>query len=102
MKQKKKKTPAKNSLLDINTRLVLLENASAALHMHNFNLAQVWVQDYLAATPKKIRDPSLTKSIHHALEKRDAELLAATIDAEIERVRTDKVKLLRAKIITRD
>ncbi|MEM3154544.1 MAG: hypothetical protein QW165_03215 [Candidatus Woesearchaeota archaeon] len=68
--------------------------------MHkNFNLAEVLVSEYVSEIPQQLVDQTITKSIYHALQKKDALLLLAAIDAEIERLRTEKIKLLREKII---
>jgi len=64
---------------------------------HNFNLAEVLISEYVSEIPQQFVDQGITKSIYHALQRRDAELLLAAVDAEIERVRTEKIKLLREK-----
>jgi hypothetical protein len=76
-----------------------LESAHNALEAHkNFNLAEVHVGEYYKEIPQELVDENITKSILHALRNRDFELLFSTVEAEIERLRTEKVKLLRQKI----
>ena len=77
-----------------------LESAHNALEAHkNFNLAEVHVGEYYKAIPQEMVDEKLTASFLHALRNRDFELLFSVVEAEIERLRTEKVKLLRQKII---
>ena len=76
-----------------------LESAHNALEAHkNFNLAEVHVGEYYKAIPQEMVDEKLTASFLHALRNRDFELLFSVVEAEIERLRTEKVKLLRQKI----
>ena len=76
-----------------------LESAHNALEAHkNFNLAEVHVGEYYKEIPQEMVDANLTKSFLHALHNRDFELLFSTVEAEIERLRTEKVKLMRQKI----
>jgi hypothetical protein len=76
-----------------------LESAHNALEAHkNFNLAEVHIGEYYKEIPQELVDEELTKSFLHALRNRDSELLFSTVEAEIERLRTEKVKLLRHKI----
>ncbi len=76
-----------------------LDSAHNALTAHhNFNLAEVLLSEYFSEIPQQLMDPSITKSLYHGLQKRDAALLLAAVDAEIERLRTEKIKLLREKI----
>jgi hypothetical protein len=79
---------------------VKLDSAHNALTAHhNFNLAEVLISEYVSEIPQSFVDQEIMKSIYHGLQKRDAELLLAAVDAEIERIRTEKVKMLREKII---
>lgn len=90
----------KPSRKTISALLIQLDSAHNALSSHkNFNLAEVLISEYFVEIPQEFVDQSITKSLYHALQKRDAELLLAAIDAEIERLRTEKIKLLREKII---
>ena len=76
-----------------------LESAHNALQVHkNFNLAEVLIGEYYKIIPQEFVDEKITESILHGLRNRDAELLFSAIEAEIERVRTEKIKLLRQKI----
>lgn len=97
MKQKKQYTPPRTT---INALLIKLESVHNALLKHNFNLAEILTAEYYKEIPREMVDEQLTKSILHALRQRNSELLLATIEAEIERIRTEKVKLLRTRIIT--
>src|SRR3989337_144818 len=103
MKQKKKKQPKKKSYTPsrrtISSLMMKLESAHNALQAHkNFNLAEVHIGEYYKEIPQEMVDASLTKSFLHALHNRDFELLFSTVEAEIERLRTEKVKLMRQKI----
>lgn len=76
--------------------LVTLESCHNALEEHkNFNLAEALIEEYVQQIPQFAIDQTILKSIHHALQRRDDELLLAAVDAEIERLRTQRVKLLR-------
>jgi hypothetical protein len=103
MKQKKKKKSKKKSYKPsrktISALLLKLESAHNALQAHhNFNLAEVHIGEYYKTIPQQMIDEKLTKSFLEALRDRNSELLFATIEAEMERLRTEKVKLLRDKI----
>ncbi len=89
MNQKKK---------NFNSLLVTLENCQSALENKNFNLAEVWTGEYFAAIPQELVDQQNTKAFYDALQQRNAELLLAAVEAEIERLRTEKVKRLREAI----
>ncbi len=79
--------------------LVKLESAHNAIEAHkNFNLAEVLIGEYYQEIPQQLIDEKITKEVLNALRRRDIELLFAAIEAEIERLRTEKVKLLREKI----
>ncbi len=83
----------------ISKLLIKLESCHNALEAHhNFNLAEVIIGEYYKEIPQEFLDKKITKSVLHALQKRDAELLFAAVEAEMERLRTVKVKLLREKI----
>ena len=83
----------------ISKLLVKLESAHNALEAHkNFNLAEVLIGEYYKDIPQKLVDQKITKAILEALRTRDSELLFAAVEAEIERLRTEKIKLLRRKI----
>jgi len=79
--------------------LLLLEHADDALQRRNFNLAEVWMAEYVKQIPQKIVDKYYTRHVFHALEERNAELLHAAIEAEQERMAVLKVKALRKKIL---
>ncbi len=80
--------------------LVTLESAHNALEAHrNFNLAEVLIGEYYQEIPQPFVDEGITKGVLEALRNRDFELLFASVEAEIERLRTEKIKLLRVKII---
>ncbi len=98
MKQKKQKQMlSKNTIRKL---LLILESAHNAIKEHkNFNLAEALISEYCNAIPQTAVDASDTKSILNALRTRDMHLLMAVIDAEIERLRTEKIKLLRKEII---
>ena len=90
----------KPSRKTISALLVKLDSAHNALSAHkNFNLAEVLMSEYFSEIPQELVDQSITKSLYHALQRRNAELLLASIDAEIERLETEKIKLMREKII---
>jgi len=90
---KKEYVPSRKT---ISALLIKLESAHNALEAHrNFNLAEVLVGDYYKAIPQEFVDERLTKSFLNALRSRNFELLYFTVEAEIERLRTEKVKLLR-------
>ncbi len=93
---RKKYTPSRKT---ISTLLVKLESAHNAIEAHkNFNLAEVLIGEYYQEIPQQLIDEKITKEVLNALRRRDIELLFAAIEAEIERLRTEKVKLLREKI----
>ena len=72
-----------------NNALFILESAKNALEAHkNFNLAEVWIGEYFLLEKKK--DKTIQKGIIDALKNRDAYLLHAAIEAEIERIRMEK------------
>ena len=73
--------------------------ARLALDKGNFNLAEVWMEDYFKKLPQNFMDQSIVKHLYHGLEQRSNELLALSIDAEIERISTEKIKLLREEIV---
>jgi len=80
--------------------LLKLDSAHNALEAHhNFNLAEVLISEYVNEIPQDFVDQSITKSFYHALQRRDSGLLFAAIEAEMERLRTEKIKLLRKEII---
>ena len=80
--------------------MIKLESAHNALEAHkNFNLAEVHMGEYYKEIPQELVDQKITKSVLNALRERNFELLFATVEAEIERLSTEKVKLLRRKII---
>ena len=80
--------------------MIKLESAHNALEAHkNFNLAEVHMGEYYKEIPQELVDQKITKSVLNALRERNFELLFATVEAEIERLSTEKVKLLRQKII---
>ena len=95
MKKKKAAMP----LLTLNALILLLKQAEDALKNHNFGLAKVWVKDYFDKLPKGQGDTTLTKAFNRAISQKNAELLRVTVDAEIERLDTIKIKKLRNKII---
>lgn len=103
-KTKRKKKAAKKekkyvpSLKLLGSLLAILEHAEDAIKNHNFNLAEVWVNDYVHKIPQEFIDLPLTKAFYHALKDRDIELLEATIEAEIERLRVVKINVLRKKV----
>ena len=101
MKPKKKKSRSKNAFTHstLNALLTVLESCNDALVHNNFNLAEVWISEYVEEIPQPLVDQTITKSIYHSLQKRDGVLLHAAVEAEIERLRTEKVKLLRERII---
>ena len=78
---------------------MMLEAAVGALARHNFNLAEVWVRRYFHIA--KNLDESISKKIYHALQMRNQEFLLRGVEAEIERLRIEKVKVLRSRIIKR-
>jgi hypothetical protein len=80
--------------------MIKLESAHNALEAHkNFNLAEVHIGEYYKEIPQELVDQKLTKSILNALRDRDFELLFSSVEAEIERLSVEKIKLLRLKII---
>lgn len=84
----------------ISALLIKLESCHNALSAHkNFNLAEVLISEYYQEIPQQLIDEKITKSVLEALRGRDRELLFAAVEAEIERLRTEKIKLLRTKII---
>ena len=97
MKTKKKKSAKR--FYPLNHLIFILESSVDALEKHNFNLSEVWLLEYFQKLPQEILDQPITKSIYHALQKRDSELLKAAVEAELERLRTEKVKTLRDRVI---
>ena len=82
--------------------LLLLDYAKNALQAHhNFNLAEVHIDDYLKKCKGTFANARAKKSVLNALEKRDSDLLLAVIDSEIERLSVLKIKALREKIVNR-
>ena len=80
--------------------LVKLESAHNALTSnHNFNLAEVLIGEYFETIPQEMIDEKLTKSFLDALRDRNFELFLSVVDAEIERLRSEKVKLLWTRIV---
>ncbi len=78
-----------------------LESCHNALAVHNnFNLAEVIIGEYYQEIPQELIDQRLTKSILDALRDRDGKLFFAAVEAELERLRVEKIKLLREKIIS--
>jgi len=76
-----------------------LESAHNALVAHhNFNLAEVLLTEYYKELSPDFEDARITKGMFEALRDRDKELLLAAVEAEIERLSTEKVKMLREKI----
>ncbi|MCX6708693.1 MAG: hypothetical protein NTW67_03550 [Candidatus Woesearchaeota archaeon] len=103
MKQKKTRKSSRKKYLPsrktLSTLLVKLESCHNALDAHkNFNLAEVLIGEYYQDIPQELIDKRITKSILDALKERNRELLFAAVEAEIERLRTEKVKLLWEKI----
>ncbi len=94
----KKTTKDLPSLDLISSLIVILEHIENALEQHNFNLAEVWVDRYVHKIPEKLVDTRLMKALYNSMKNRDAELLDATAKAELERIRTIKIKVLRDKI----
>lgn len=93
---RKKYVPSRQILSKL---LVKLESCHNALEAHkNFNLAEVLIGEYYQEIPQEMIDEDISKSILDALRSRDFNLLFAAVEAEIERIRTEKVKLLRQKI----
>src|SRR3989338_561240 len=104
MKQNKKKNAMKNdstlSKNDLNNALFLLESAKNAVQSHkNINLAEVLVNEYFELGGRQ--DNAIHRNIISGIVNKDAFLLFAAIDAEIERLRVEKVKWLRTHIIQR-
>ncbi|PIN74544.1 hypothetical protein COV18_06615 [Candidatus Woesearchaeota archaeon CG10_big_fil_rev_8_21_14_0_10_37_12] len=84
----------------MNELLHILESCKDALVNHNnFNLSEVLTSEYFETCPNWFKDSPITKMIYHSLKERDAKKLLAGIDAEIERVETEKVKLMREEIV---
>jgi len=80
---------------------VKLESCHNALSVHNnFNLAEVIIGEYYQEIPQELIDQRITKSILDALRDRDGKLFFAAVEAELERLRVEKIKLLREKIIS--
>jgi len=97
MKQKKKKY-SRNEIIAM---MLKLEYAKNALEAHkNFNLAEVYVEEFLEKCSKELADEKANKIIREALEQRNYELLLSAVDAEIERLSIIKIKMLREKIIS--
>ena len=90
----------KDSILSnkINQALFFIESARDAVeHHHNFNLAEVWIEEYFTLELKK--DKVIQRNLIAALKNRDAFLLGAVIDAEIERLRGQKIKKLQEYLL---
>src|SRR3989338_5230498 len=101
MKQNKKKNAMKNdstlSKNDLNNAIFLLESAKNAVQSHkNINLAEVLVNEYFELGGQQ--DNSIHRNIISGIVNKDAFLLFSAIDAEIERLRVEKVKVLHKKI----
>jgi hypothetical protein len=80
--------------------MLKLEYAKNALEAHkNFNLAEVYIEQFLEQCPKELSDTTAIKIMNEALEQRNYELLLGAVDSEIERLSILKIKLLREKII---
>ena len=85
---------------EINKLLTLLESCENAISEHkNLNLAEVWIREYLNEIPKKISDTKSAESIYRAIQNKDKELLLAAVNVEMERLKMEKIKLLREKIV---
>ena len=92
---KNESTLSKN---DLNNALFLLESAKNAVQSHkNINLAEVLVNEYFELGGRQ--DNAIHRNIISGIVNKDAFLLFAAIDAEIERLRVEKVKKLRANVI---
>jgi len=93
---KKESTPSRKT---ISSLILKLESAHNALEgHHNFNLAEVHISEYYEEIPQGFLDQKITKSFLNALKKRDPELFLACIEAEIERLEIEKIKLLRLRL----
>jgi len=93
----KKYVPSRQILSKL---LVKLESCHNALEAHkNFNLAEVLIGEYYKEIPHELVDEFQEKSMFDALKNRNFELFFAVVEAEIERLRVEKVKLLRQKLI---
>src|SRR3989344_2620989 len=83
---------------ELNNALFLLESAKNAVQSHkNINLAEVLVNEYFELGGRQ--DNAIHRNIISGIVNKDAFLLFAAIDAEIERLRVEKVKKLRANVI---
>lgn len=82
---------------EVHVLLTILELAKNSLEAHrNFNLAEVHMEEYVG----RISDKRAKKSIQNGLKKRDRELLLAVVEAEIERLSIEKIRLLRGEIVS--
>ncbi|HLC32736.1 MAG TPA: hypothetical protein VJJ82_02830 [Candidatus Nanoarchaeia archaeon] len=104
MKQHKKKNERKKELAlskdKLNDAIFLLESAKNAVESHkNINLAEVLVNEYFELGGRQ--DNAIHRNIISGIVNKDSFLLFAAIDAEIERLRVEKVKWLRTHIIQR-
>ena len=92
----KKYVPSRQTLSKL---LVKLESCHNALEAHkNFNLAEVLIGEYYKEIPQEMIDEDIAKSVLDSLRGRDFKLLFAAVEAEIERLRTEKVKLMWQRI----
>lgn len=105
MKQSETKKSATSALQHYDTLrklIIKLESAHDALFMHkNFGLSEVILGEYYEQLPQELENTSTTKPLYHALKERNREFLFAAIEAELERLRTLKIKTLRDKIVQR-
>lgn len=92
-----KQNTKKNS--PIPTLRVILDHAKHALEMHNFNLAEAWIEEYVKTIPQNIVDKKNTRAIFHASQQRDSELLLRAIEVEQERLFGLRIAELRKKIV---
>jgi len=82
--------------------ILTLESAHDALWTHkNFGLAEAILSEYYEQLPQELEDDSTTKPLYHALKDRNRELLFASVEAELERLRLLKVNAMREKIVQR-
>jgi len=80
--------------------MVILDSAWDALEVHrNFNLSEVHILNYYNGLPKTGRDERIDKNMKESLKTRDRELLLAAIEAEMERLGVEKIKLMRREVI---
>ena len=96
----KNKSEKKNSLTKINNLLIILESAKNSILKHpNFNLCEVLINEYQKVIPEKSANKRIEKTVKEAIAKKDAALLEAVIDAEIDRLETEKTRILCVRII---